>query len=232
MRITKLMRFAKLLSILIALSSACVALGQTETATISGLITDETGSVVPGAEVKLQSVERGMIGNAMTNNSGIYVFASVQPGQYQLTVKKNGFKQVDFLSLVVNVQDHIEQNFRLQLGSVSESVTVEANTISVNTESASVGTVVDRNLVESLPLNGRSFNTLLQLTPGVVIAPTNSYSPGQFSIGGQRTDANNFTVDGVSANFGVSPGFAVGQSGAGSAQAFQRTGRNKQSCFS
>src|SRR5215472_10923623 len=95
---------------------AYVALGQTETATVSGLITDEAGAVVPGAEVKLQSVERGTIATATTNDAGIYVFASVHPGQYQVTVRKAGFKQVDLLGMIVNVQDHIEQNFRLQIG--------------------------------------------------------------------------------------------------------------------
>ena len=99
----------------------------------------------------------------------------------------------------------------------------------VNTQDASVSTVIDRNFVESLPLNGRSFNTLLQLTPGVVIAPpagnnTGSGAPGQFSIAGQRTDANNFTVDGVSANFGVSTSAAMGESGTGTAQAFSALG--------
>ena len=74
-------------------------------------------------------------------------------------------------------------------------------------------------------MNGRSFNTLLQLTPGVVIAPSNSNSPGQFSIAGQRTSANNFTVDGVSADFGVQAGItAGGGSGLGQAQAFSALG--------
>ena len=85
--------------------------------------------------------------------------------------------------------------------------------------------MIDRNFVESLPLNGRSFNTLLQLTPGVVIAPiSSSFQNGQFSIAGQRTDANSFSVDGVSANFGTSSTGLVGQSGTGTAQAFSALG--------
>ena len=95
----------------------------------------------------------------------------------------------------------------------------------INTENAAVSTVIDRNFVESLPLNGRSFNTLLQLTPGVVIAPiSNGFEHGQFSIAGQRTDANSFSVDGVSANFGTSSTGLVGQSGTGTAQAFSVLG--------
>ena len=93
----------------------------------------------------------------------------------------------------------------------------------VNTESGSVSTVIDHRFVENLPLNGRSFNALLQLTPGVVIAATSTYNQGQFSIAGQRTSANNFLIDGVSANFGVSAQSSVGTSG-GATQAFSALG--------
>jgi len=204
---------------------APMTMGQAETATISGIITDEGGGTVPNCEVQLQSVERGGVTTVRTNDAGLYVFPSAQPGLYNLTVRRNGFKQVDLLNVIVNVQDHIEQNFRLQVGSVSESVTVTDNGLNVNTTDAAVSTVIDRSFVSQLPLNGRSFNTLLQLTPGVVIAPANNLStPGQFSIAGQRTDANIFTVDGVSANFGVSAGTGLSQAGTGSAQAFSALG--------
>ena len=155
MTITHLTRIACCL-VLGLLCFVCAALGQTETATISGLITDGTGAVVPGAQVKLQSVDRGTVESITTNNAGIYIFASVHPGQYQITVQKPGFKQVDFLGLIVNVQDHIEQNFRLQIGSVAESITVEASGVGMNTQDATVSTVIDQNFVENLPLNGRA----------------------------------------------------------------------------
>jgi hypothetical protein len=200
---------------LMVLCFAAVAMAQTETATISGLITDDTGAVVPGAEVKLQNVDRGSGTSATTNNAGIYVFASVHPGQYQLTVHKPGFKQVDFLGLIVNVQDHIEQNFRLQVGSVAESVTVEASAATINTTDATVSTVVDRQFAENLPLNGRSFQSLIQLTPGVVLTANNGVDTGQFSVNGQRANANYWTVDGVSANIGISASGAVGSGVAG-----------------
>ena len=202
MRMTHFLRFvcAFLFS---ALWPAYVAMGQTETATVSGLITDETGAVVPGAEVKLQSVERGTVATATTNDAGIYVFASVHPGQYQVTVHKPGFKQVDLLGMIVNVQDHIEQNFRLQIGSVAESVTVNANDLKINTTDATVSTVVDRQFAENLPMNGRSFQTLIELTPGTVLTPSNFNDGGQFSINGQRAASNYWMVDGVSANIGI-----------------------------
>ena len=214
MTVTRFMDSACRLA-LIVLSFAAVAMAQTETATISGLITDNTGAVVPGAEVNLQSVERGSATSATTNNAGIYVFASVHPGPYQLAVHKAGFKQVDFLGLVVNVQDHIEQNFRLQVGSISESITVTADAYNVNTTDATVSTVVDRQFAENLPLNGRSFQTLIQLTPGVVLTANNGLDTGQFSVNGQRATSNYWMVDGVGANIGISAGFTPGNGLAG-----------------
>jgi len=209
---------------LMMLCFAAAAIAQTETATISGLITDDTGAVVPGAEVKLQNVDRGTANSATSNNAGIYVFASVHPGQYQLTVHKPGFKQVDFLGLIVNVQDHIEQNFRLQVGSVAESVTVEASALQVNTTDATVSTVVDRQFAENLPLNGRSFQALIQLTPGVVVTASNLNDGGQFSVNGQRANANYWMVDGVGANIGIASYVSPGNGLAGSLGSFSALG--------
>ena len=109
-----------------------------------------------------------------------------------MQVSKVGFKTIIKPDIVLNVQDALAINFKLPLGAVSEIVTIEGGAPLVNTESAAVSTVIDRQFVENLPMNGRCFNTLLQLTPGVVVAPANSNSPGQFSIAGQRTSANNF----------------------------------------
>jgi hypothetical protein len=86
------------------------------------------------------------------------------------------------------------------IGSASESITVEGGAPLVNTESGTVSTVIDRTFVENIPLNGRSFQALILLTPGVVLTATNYNDQGQFSVNGQRADANYFTVDGVSAN--------------------------------
>ena len=156
-------------------------------------------------------------------------FANLPPGPYRIQVSKIGFKTIIKPDIVIHVQDALAINFRLPLGAVSEIVTVQGGAPLVNTESGSVSTVIDRQLVENLPLNGRSFNTLLQLTPGVVIAPASVNSPGQFSIAGQRTSANNFTVDGVSANFGVQAGHYCGRRiGTRSVAGIQRAGRNEQ----
>src|SRR5258708_4955850 len=201
-------------SLFMILWFACGVVGQTETATLSGLVTDRTAAAVSGAEVRLQSVDRGTVTTTTTNDAGIYVFPSVHPGQYQISIQKQGFKQVDLLGLIVNVQDHIGQNFRLEVGSVAESVTVEGGALMINTTDATVSTVVDQTYVKNMPLNGRSFQDLILLTPGTMTqtpqVPTNTFGLGQtgeFSVNGQRTESNNYTVDGVSANVGA----AVGQ---------------------
>lgn len=210
-------------------SLACLVLlvflsvrGQSPNGTISGLVTDSSGAVIVGADVLLENDATGVQYSAKTNADGIYLLSNLPPGSYRLQVSKVGFETLIKPEIELNVQDALSINFTLPVGAASVTVTVEGGAPLLNTESASVGTVVDRQFVEDLPLNGRSFNTLLELTPGVVIAPSNTGEPGQFSISGQRTDANNVTVDGVSANFGVTGSLV--QSGTGNAPAFSVLG--------
>lgn len=213
-----------LLSCLVLLAFSFATDGQSANGTISGQVIDSTGAIIVGAEVLLANDATGVQFPAKTNGDGIYLLSNLPPGTYRLQVSKIGFKTLIKPDIVLNVKDALAINFTLPIGAASETVTVVGGAPLVNTQSGSVSTVIDRNFVENLPLNGRSFNTLLQLTPGVVIAPSNSSDQGQFSIAGQRTSANNFTIDGVSANFGVSPEFGLGTSGTGSAQAFSALG--------
>ncbi len=179
------------------------AFAQLETAAISGQVVDPSGLSVTGAQVKLVDIDRDTTTSSTTNSSGLYTFQSVRPGRYRMAVTATGFKIVDVTGLIVNVQDHIEQNFRLQVGSVAESVTVEASAATIDTTDATVSTVVDRQFAENLPMNGRSFQTLIELTPGVVLTTSNYNDGGQFSVNGQRAASNYWMVDGVSANIGV-----------------------------
>src|SRR5271157_1471619 len=111
---------------------------QTETATIYGSVSDPSGAVVPNATVRLMDVDRGTQTEVATGNGGFYTFANVRPGHYQMEVEKSGFKLARLADIAVNVQDNLERNFRLHVGSRSESITVEAEGAAVNTTDGSV----------------------------------------------------------------------------------------------
>lgn len=193
------------LLVLCLLAVVPLSLGQTEAATLSGLITDPQGKVVPGVAVEITNVDTNVSVHQTTNGAGLYVAVGLGPGRYRVSVTKEGFRRIDLTDLVLNVQDVLSRNFQLQLGPVLASITVVANETKINTESAAVSTVVDRQFVENIPLNGRSFQSLILLTPGITAVPGASVNgQGEFSVNGQRTETNYFTVDGVSANTGMS----------------------------
>ena len=100
---------------------------------------------------------------------------------------------------------NVALNIQLKIGQVGATVDVKSDLPLIN-ESSAVATVVDRQFVENVPLNGRSFQSLITLTPGIVLTPGSTNTSGQFSVNGQRSSANAFMVDGVSANFGAAPG--------------------------
>ncbi len=159
-----------------------------------------------------------------TNGSGEYYLTNLLPASYRIEIEKPGFQKLIKPDVILHVQDALELNFEMTLGSGSESITVEAGAPVVNTQSAAVSTVIDRAFVENLPLNGRSFQTLIMLTPGVVVTQTGAADQGQFSVNGQRADANYFTVDGVSANFGVTGYFPMVQTAGGALPALSALG--------
>lgn len=213
---------------IITLLFVTTLVAQSPSATINGLVLDPSGAAIASANIVVVNDATGVQYTTKTNGEGIYVVPNLAPGPYRIQVSNSGFKTIIKPNIIVHVQDALAINFTLPIGAASEIVTVEGGAPLVNTENAAVSTVIDRNFAESLPLNGRSFNMLLQLTPGVVIAPANNVggAAGQFSIAGQRTDANNFSVDGVSANFGVSLGLngIMGNAGTGNAQALSVLG--------
>jgi hypothetical protein len=196
--------------LLILLCLTTISFTQTDTATISGRVTDQHGRPVQDTEMVITNVDTNISFRQATNNDGLYVLSGLKPGQYRITATKGGFRTVNLTDIVLNVQDSISQNFKLLVGSVSESITVVADEAKLNTTDAAVSTVIDRQFAENLPMNGRSFQTLIQLTPGVVVAPANTGDNGQFNINGQRAASNYWMVDGVSANIGAGSG-ATGQ---------------------
>ena len=199
--------------------------GQAATATLSGTVVDQNGAVVVGVNITLINNGTTLQRQAVTNEQGGFAIPLLPPGPYTLNAQRDGFSPVRVENVVLNVGDQKALQIQLKAGDVNAQVTVDSNAETVRTD-GSVGTVVDRQFVANIPLNGRSFNTLLELTPGVVLTPATNENSGQFSANGQRTNANYFMVDGVGANigitFGANPG--LGQTGGGSLPATSALG--------
>jgi carboxypeptidase family protein/TonB-dependent receptor-like protein len=188
---------------------------QSPTATVNGQVRDPSGAVLQDAGVQMINDRTNVIYAAKTNGDGVYSVTNLPPGTYHIQVSKAGFKTLIKPDIVLNVLDARAINFDLPVGAVSETVTVEGGAPVVNTESAAVSTVVDRQFADNLPLNGRSFQSLIQLTPGVVLTANNGVDTGQFSVNGQRANSNYWMVDGVSANIGISASATPGSGLAG-----------------
>ena len=191
-----------------------ISFAQSSTATLSGTVEDQAGASVAGASIALVNVAQGSQRLMTSNNEGRFVFPSLAPGQYSLTATRQGFAPVEVKNVILNVNDQVTLRITLVVGELSQSVEVLEGASLIN-ESAEVATVVDRQFVANLPLNGRSFHQLMTLTPGVVQTRVGSNDLGQFSVNGQRADANYFTVDGVSANTAMSGSQNQGQTLAG-----------------
>lgn len=182
---------------------------QTTTADLSGIVADETGAVVPNVTLRAINAATNLERSVVTNDDGAFTIPLLPPGSYTLRAERAGFAPVEINDVVLNVNDRRTIRINLKVGAVGATVTVENQSPLVD-ESPAVSTVVDRQFVENIPLNGRSFQSLITLTPGVVLTKTNFAELGQFSVNGQRADANYFTVDGVSANFAAGFGQAGG----------------------
>lgn len=209
------MKFIKFFLIFaILFFSANISKAQT-TATLSGRVTDEQNAGLSGATVQLTNIATNISFDATTNDDGRFVFTELQPGKYRLQARQNGFQTTVKENVTLNVAARATENLVLRIGEVSATVTVEEDSALVERDSPTVSTVVTREFVENIPLNGRSFQSLLELTPGVVLTPSGATSPGQFSVNGQRTNSNYFMVDGVSANAGTTPIATSSQQAAG-----------------
>src|SRR5580692_9946009 len=161
---------------------------QSTAATLSATITDLQGPLVPDVAVKITNEDTGVSVETKTNRAGVYSVPGLYPGRHRVFLKRDGFKQIDLRDLTLNVQDVVSRNFTLEVGGTSETIQVNGSQMNINTTDGTVSTVVDRNFIENIPLNGRSLQTLIMLTPGVVVTPTAYGTQGQFSVNGQRAD--------------------------------------------
>jgi Carboxypeptidase regulatory-like domain/TonB dependent receptor/TonB-dependent Receptor Plug Domain len=193
-----------------------------QTAQITGEVSDPSGAVIRGAVLAIVNQQTGDAIRTKTNSGGIYTAPAIRPGHYSVTLSAPGFATEVVRDLSVEVAAKLSLNYVLHPGKVAETITVDGSGISLNTTDASVSTVIDRQFVANIPLNGRSFQSLLTLVPGVTVVPSpfGQGESGEIAVNGQRTEANNFFIDGVSANtgqangYGGSPVWGAGFSGA------------------
>ncbi|HEU0184556.1 MAG TPA: carboxypeptidase regulatory-like domain-containing protein [Blastocatellia bacterium] len=192
--------FAALCLIFVADVSAVLA--QTPTATISGQVRDASGAAIPGVRVSARNVQTNIEREAVTSENGDYTIPLLNIGEYQVSVEKQGFKRAVQTGLVLQVDQKARLDFSLQVGQVSESVEVTAATSLVQTDSASVGTVIDNKQVLELPLNSREFYGLALTAPRVLPPAQGSTLGfrGGFNVAGSSEVSNNFTLNGIDNN--------------------------------
>ena len=143
------------------------ASAQVSTASINGTVTDPSGALIPGATVTLKNLATNVERSTTTNTAGNYVLVNINPGRYTITVHKDGFTTATQPEFELQVNQTSTLDFSLHVGSTVESVTVEAAEAGLQTSTSELGAVIDRKSVNDLPLNGRNFTQLLNLTPGV-----------------------------------------------------------------
>lgn len=183
---------------------------QQASASVNGVVDDGTGAAVSDASVKLINVDTAVVRSTTTNGSGTYLFLNVTPGNYTVGVERSGFAGVKQTQVKLDIDQSATFNFHLNVGQVQDTVSVQADAVSVDSSTSELGTAISTKEVNNLPLNGRNFTQLLTLTPGV--APINldqsgsggggfvGNALGAFSfpaINGARVRSNIFFLDGV-----------------------------------
>ena len=179
-----------------------MALAQTPTATVTGQARDASGAAVAGARVVARNVQTNIEREAVTSENGDYTIPLLNVGEYQVLIEKQGFKKAVQTGLILQVDQKARVDFTLQIGQVSESVEITAATSLVQTDSASVGTVIDNKRVVELPLNSREFYALALTAPRVLPPAQGSTLSfrGGFNVAGSSEVSNNFTLNGIDNN--------------------------------
>jgi Carboxypeptidase regulatory-like domain/TonB dependent receptor len=193
------------------------------TGSISGIVTDPSGSVVPKASVTARNGATGLVASVKTDGAGFYNFPDLPVGDYELQVQQPGFKTFDKSGIHIDANSAIRVDVKLEIGEVAEKVTVRSDAVQVETQNTQMGEVISSEKMTAVPLNGRDFTNLLALQPGVV---PNAYAAqgvgmrdrevgggdvnsGNQSINGGREASNGFMVNGANVEEGKDNGTAV-----------------------
>jgi hypothetical protein len=194
-----------------------VVFGQTTSGAIAGTVLDPQGNVLSGAAVKIKNLGTGATRETTSNSSGYYRMIGLMPGRYEVEAAAQGFAGETRGELSLTVAEEIVVNFNLKVGVAKENVTVEVQSVNVETTGSTISGLVDEKKIRDLPLDGRDITQLIFLQPGVVesrgSAQTSNTGRGsRFSVGGARPSQNLFQIDGTTINDALNntPGSAQG----------------------
>ncbi|PYR01039.1 MAG: hypothetical protein DMF96_01410 [Acidobacteria bacterium] len=190
-------------ALVLAVFAPSRAIAQAVYGSVSGIITDTTGAVVPGVTVTITSAERKTVDTIVTNESGLYVKERLLPGTYEVKAELTGFRTPVFPDIKVNVDTQTKLNIRLDLGSVSENVTVAGFSPLLKTDRADVATTFESKQINDLPILDRNFTKFILLTPGTQqlqwqhAASENPQGSTQTMVNGQHFSGTGYQLDGT-----------------------------------
>jgi hypothetical protein len=178
------------------------------TGTFSGQVTDAAGAAVPGAQVKITEASEGVSTTRTTGSDGIYTVPFLKPGLYSVEVSAKGFSRAIAKDLTLQINQIVQQDFKLQVGGVQQEITVVGGAPLLSTESTEIGTVVTQETAQQLPLNGRNFSQLMLLSPGTTLGPEGGIrqsgsgnetarAGAEVTTSGARGSFNLFMIDGL-----------------------------------
>ena len=193
----------RICGILFAVLLATTLQAQVDTGTILGTVHDNTGAVVPGASVTIHNEGTSLSQTTKTSGNGTYVFLSLRIGKYSVEAENPGFKRERRTGLELNIQQQLVADFSLSVGDVSTEVEITAAAPILQTESGSVGQVIESKSINDLPLNGRNYTFLARLVPGATVGQQEGRglnANGWFTANGTRPAQNNYMLDGIDNN--------------------------------
>src|ERR1700733_13500114 len=168
-------------------------------ASIRGTVVDPTGAIVPGAKLRATNIATGLTYNTISNQDGLFAFLQLPIGDYSVKVERSGFKTLTEGHIHLDLDQIFNLRATMEVGVVSETITVEANAAQVETTSMQLGATVTGTQITELPLNGRNWTQLMQLQPGVQ-ASSDRFGVGAYSTNGAETQQNSFLINGTDSN--------------------------------
>jgi hypothetical protein len=185
---------------LVLLASSVIAAGQQDTATITGEVRDASGAVIPKAAITVTNTSTNISVKGESNDAGLYALVSLRPGLYSVSVEKEGFKRLVRPAITLQVNQVARLDFTLEIGDLTATVEVTTATQLIESQTSARGDVIEQRKILELPLNGRDYNQLALLSPGVLpstprLAAVNF--KGAINVNGNRTFNNVFLLDGV-----------------------------------